>query len=82
MVRVAARGSLSVYVYANEVGMHRLPHCHVYWENRAESAVLALPSLRRLAGKAPPADVIGLVEQHFQAICDTWDQLNPTRTVG
>ena len=76
MARVVSQGNISIYVYKETGGRHHLPHCHVYWNNREESAQLALPSLRVLAGSNPPAAARELARENLDAIWAAWDALN------
>jgi hypothetical protein len=79
MVKVAQRGRVAVYVYAEEGQPHSKPHCHVVWKDG--KAVIELPSGHRLAGHRLPAAARELVLDEMDELVGAWDRLNPGRPV-
>ncbi len=74
MMRVLAQGIFTVYVYREIGAKHKLPHCHIVWGE--EGAVVALPSLTRLAGGPLPKEALDLIAGNLEAIWGQWTALN------
>lgn len=73
-MKVLEVGRFSVYVYY-EVGQpHHLPHCHVRWEGK--DTVIALPSLKVLAGESLPKAGRQLLIANLEEIVEAWGELN------
>jgi hypothetical protein len=79
VVRVASRGKISVYVYAEGGQPHHLPHCNVRWPDG--DAQVALPTLLKIIGDDLPAQARELLHDHLEDICALWNQLNPGRMI-
>ncbi len=79
VVKVSSCGNISVYVYPEGGGRHHLPHCHVYWPDG--SAIVALPTLMKIAGHELPPKAQILLCSRLEKICTQWDELNPGRMI-
>jgi hypothetical protein len=79
MVRVAARGPFSVYVYDETGAPHHRAHCQVRWAGR--STQVALPSLEVIVGDELPRRARELLEEHLDEAVAEWNRLNPGRPV-
>lgn len=73
-MRVIDFDGFTVYVY-REIGQpHHLPHCHVRWEEH--ETVVALPTLRVLAGSRLPQNARRFLVEHMEEIYASWNRLN------
>jgi hypothetical protein len=75
MGEVHREGPYKIIVHPEGTPRHKLPHCHV--RGPQGETVVALPTIRPIAGPPLPREGRELVEKHYQATVAEWNRLNP-----
>ena len=77
MPKVLDNGQFKVYVYANDVNPHHLPHCHVYWNGDEHACVVSLPDLGLIVGDKLPKAARRFLQVNVDELVAAWRRLNP-----
>jgi len=73
MVRVVARNTIRIYVYAHEATeRHHGGHCHIYWPDG--SASVSIDDGRVLAGDLLPRGARDLFNEYWLRIAQVWEE--------
>lgn len=73
-MKVLSHGKFAVYVYEELGHRHKLPHCHVRWDENDTS--VAIFTLTKLAGPNLPRQARKLLQANLEAIWQGWEELN------
>jgi hypothetical protein len=77
MPGILDNGKFKVYLYANDVNPHHLPHCHVYWNGDEHASVVSLPDLGVIVGDKLPKAARRFLQANVDALLAAWQRLNP-----
>jgi hypothetical protein len=77
MPKILDNGKFRVYVYANDINPHHLPHRHVYWDGNDHSSVVSLPDLIVIVGEPLPRSARRYLRANIDVLLAAWRRLNP-----